>query len=72
MRSTLVSHIFLFEKSINQSQLCGVVGGGFFTGRYRSMQDEVEPGSRFDPTQIQGKVCLSKEIDSNSSFLILP
>ncbi|KAH9925633.1 NADP-dependent oxidoreductase domain-containing protein [Epithele typhae] len=24
------------------------LGGGFFTGRYRSMEDNVEPGSRFD------------------------
>ncbi|GJE95531.1 aldo/keto reductase [Phanerochaete sordida] len=31
------------------------LGGGFFTGRYRSMQDEVEPGSRFDPNKLQGK-----------------
>ena len=32
------------------------LGGGFFTGRYHSMQDEVEPGSRFDPNKLQGKV----------------
>lgn len=31
------------------------LGGGFFTGRYRSMQDEVEPGSRFDPNKGQGR-----------------
>lgn len=31
------------------------LGGGFFTGRYRSMQDQVEPGSRFDPEKTQGK-----------------
>ena len=34
------------------------LGGGFFTGRYRSLQDDVEPGSRFDPTKMQGKVRL--------------
>ena len=32
------------------------LGGGFFTGRYRSMQDSAEPGSRFDPSKGQGKV----------------
>ncbi|KAI0702745.1 Aldo/keto reductase [Earliella scabrosa] len=31
------------------------LGGGFFTGRYRSLQDQVEPGSRFDPNAGQGK-----------------
>ncbi|RPD53616.1 Aldo/keto reductase [Lentinus tigrinus ALCF2SS1-6] len=31
------------------------LGGGFFTGRYRSLQDEVEPGSRFDPNKGQGR-----------------
>ncbi|PSR78952.1 hypothetical protein PHLCEN_2v7256, partial [Hermanssonia centrifuga] len=31
------------------------VGGGFFTGRYRSLHDEPEPGSRFDPTKGQGR-----------------
>ncbi|KAI0371015.1 Aldo/keto reductase [Pilatotrama ljubarskyi] len=31
------------------------LGGGFFTGRYRSLNDEVEPGSRFDPTKGQGQ-----------------
>ncbi|EKM52788.1 uncharacterized protein PHACADRAFT_261417 [Phanerochaete carnosa HHB-10118-sp] len=31
------------------------LGGGFFTGRYRSIQDEVEPGSRFDPNRGQGR-----------------
>ncbi|KAI0742480.1 Aldo/keto reductase [Daedaleopsis nitida] len=31
------------------------LGGGFFTGRYRSLQDEIEPGSRFDPNSGQGK-----------------
>ncbi|KAI0753611.1 Aldo/keto reductase [Fomes fomentarius] len=31
------------------------LGGGFFTGKYRSLQDEVEPGSRFDPKKGQGK-----------------
>ncbi|RPD52596.1 Aldo/keto reductase [Lentinus tigrinus ALCF2SS1-6] len=32
------------------------LGGGFFTGRYRSLQDEVEPGSRFDPNKGVGKL----------------
>ncbi|KAI0783921.1 Aldo/keto reductase [Irpex lacteus] len=32
------------------------LGGGFFTGRYRSLQDGVEPGSRFDPQKTQGQV----------------
>ncbi len=36
-----------------------VVGGGFFTGRYRSLEDKVEPGSRFDPEKGQGQVRLS-------------
>ena len=31
------------------------MGGGFFTGRYRSLQDESEAGSRFDPNTRQGK-----------------
>ncbi|KAF7792261.1 hypothetical protein EIP86_003297 [Pleurotus ostreatoroseus] len=31
------------------------LGGGFFTGRYRSMADKVEPGSRFDPSEWQGQ-----------------
>ena len=35
------------------------LGGGFFTGRYRSMQDSAEPGSRFDPSKGQGKVRLT-------------
>ena len=39
-------------------QSVGTVGGGFFTGRYRSLQDEVEPGSRFDPKGQQGMVSL--------------
>ena len=32
------------------------MGGGFFTGRYASLEDKVEPGSRFDPEKFQGKV----------------
>ena len=32
------------------------LGGGFFTGRYRSLEDSVEPGSRFDPNKGMGKV----------------
>ncbi|OBZ74930.1 Aflatoxin B1 aldehyde reductase member 3 [Grifola frondosa] len=31
------------------------LGGGFFTGRYHSSNESVEPGSRFDPTVGQGK-----------------
>ncbi|KIK54557.1 hypothetical protein GYMLUDRAFT_1022648 [Collybiopsis luxurians FD-317 M1] len=31
------------------------LGGGFFTGRYTSMGDQVEAGSRFDPTSLQGQ-----------------
>ncbi|KAJ3766687.1 Aldo/keto reductase [Lentinula raphanica] len=31
------------------------LGGGFFTGRYTSLDDQVEPGSRFDPNKAQGK-----------------
>ncbi|KAI0744106.1 Aldo/keto reductase [Daedaleopsis nitida] len=31
------------------------LGGGFFTGRYRSMEDSSEAGSRFDPKSLQGK-----------------
>ena len=32
------------------------VGGGFFTGRYRSMGESVEAGVRFDDSSTQGKV----------------
>ncbi|KAK7677164.1 hypothetical protein QCA50_019873 [Cerrena zonata] len=31
------------------------LGGGFFTGRYTSLDDKVEAGSRFDPEKFQGK-----------------
>lgn len=31
------------------------LGGGFFTGRYRSMEDKPEAGSRFDPQKNQGR-----------------
>jgi len=31
------------------------LGGGFFTGRYKSIDDQPESGSRFDPTKGQGK-----------------
>ncbi|KAA1474652.1 Aldo/keto reductase [Dentipellis sp. KUC8613] len=31
------------------------LGGGFFTGRYHSLNDQVEAGSRFDPNRIQGQ-----------------
>ncbi|KAJ3810062.1 Aldo/keto reductase [Lentinula aff. lateritia] len=31
------------------------LGGGFFTGQYTSVDDQVEPGSRFDPNKAQGK-----------------
>lgn len=36
-----------------------IVGGGFFTGRYHSPDEKVEPGSRFDPEKGQGKVRLT-------------
>lgn len=32
------------------------VGGGFFTGRYNSLDEKIEPGSRFDPEKGQGRV----------------
>jgi len=31
------------------------LGGGFFTGQYNSIDDEVEPGSRFDNNRMQGQ-----------------
>ncbi|PCH42899.1 Aldo/keto reductase [Wolfiporia cocos MD-104 SS10] len=31
------------------------LGGGFFTGRYASLDEKVEPGSRFDPEKGQGR-----------------
>ncbi|KAJ3768806.1 Aldo/keto reductase [Lentinula raphanica] len=31
------------------------LGGGFFTGRYNSLEDTVEAGSRFDPQGFQGQ-----------------
>ena len=37
-----------------------LVGGGFFTGRYRSMQDNAEPGSRFDVHGSDFKVTVAK------------
>ena len=36
----------------------GPLAGGFFTGRYRSMNDQVEAGARFDPKKPLGKVSL--------------
>ena len=39
-----------------------LVGGGLFTGRYRSLQDENEAGSRFDPNTGQGKVCIPRPL----------
>jgi aflatoxin B1 aldehyde reductase len=32
------------------------LGGGFFTGRYRDLNSQNEPGSRFDPNTAQGKM----------------
>ncbi|KAF5330595.1 hypothetical protein D9619_005737 [Psilocybe cf. subviscida] len=32
------------------------LGGGFFTGRYKSIDDVVEEGSRFDDSELQGKM----------------
>ncbi|KAI0315866.1 NADP-dependent oxidoreductase domain-containing protein [Amylostereum chailletii] len=31
------------------------VGGGFFTGKYSSIKDEVPTGTRFDPSKKQGQ-----------------
>ncbi|TFK32310.1 Aldo/keto reductase [Crucibulum laeve] len=31
------------------------LGGGLFTGRYNSLDDKPEPGSRYDPDRVQGK-----------------
>ncbi|KAG6823186.1 hypothetical protein H0H92_011108, partial [Tricholoma furcatifolium] len=31
------------------------LGGGFFTGRYTSIEEGVEAGSRFDPNAVKGK-----------------
>lgn len=33
-----------------------VVGGGFFAGGIVSKEDEVEPGSRYDPKRLLGQV----------------
>ena len=44
------------------------VGGGFFTGRYRSIEDQVEPGSRFDPNKGQGKVRPPISLAQHTSF----
>lgn len=61
MPSTLVRwrlslSFYLYTILLN---LSSVVGGGFFTGRYTSMDSKAEPGSRFDPDQMQGKVSRS-------------
>ncbi|KAJ3865552.1 Aldo/keto reductase [Lentinula novae-zelandiae] len=32
------------------------LGGGFFTGRYSSSEDDVGEGTRFDPSAVQGKL----------------
>lgn len=48
--TTLASFIY-------RSQDIFTVGGGFFTGRYAGMTEEVEAGTRFDPTKGQGQVC---------------
>ena len=42
-------------KELTDVHTIDTVGGGFFTGRYRSLQDESEAGSRFDPNTRQGK-----------------
>ncbi|KAI0697758.1 Aldo/keto reductase [Cytidiella melzeri] len=44
------------------------LGGGFFTGRYRTMEDKVEPGSRFDPDRVFGRVRLPIYAIYSSSF----
>lgn len=46
------------------------LGGGFFTGRYRSLHDEVEPGSRFDPDRLQGKVGSSLSLTQSSRLSV--
>ncbi|KAF5386728.1 hypothetical protein D9615_001838 [Tricholomella constricta] len=38
------------------------LGGGMFTGRYISTEDVPEPGSRFDPQKVQGKVPIFSSI----------
>jgi hypothetical protein len=36
--------------------MASLVAGGFFTGRYTSLEDAPEEGSRFDPNKKQGQV----------------
>ncbi|KAH7916003.1 Aldo/keto reductase [Hygrophoropsis aurantiaca] len=40
------------------------LGGGFFTGRYNTLNDQVEKGGRFDPQRIQGQVNLFMHISA--------
>ncbi|KAJ3837143.1 Aldo/keto reductase [Lentinula raphanica] len=35
---------------------CSTVGGGLFTGRYSSPQNEAGEGTRFDPNEVQGQM----------------
>ena len=61
-----VQPVYVFPLSIRAPRSkrftrLGLVGGGFFTGRYRSVEDQVEPGSRFDPSKFQGQVRLSSQ-----------
>lgn len=49
VRQCFVSLIIIFDFGL-------LVGGGIFTGRYKSLDDTVEAGSRFDADKTQGKV----------------
>ncbi|TFY72554.1 hypothetical protein EVG20_g438 [Dentipellis fragilis] len=42
------------------------LAGGFFSGRYHSLTDQVEAGSRFDPNKLTGKVNPSDMHQSNT------
>ena len=35
---------------------CNPLAGGLFTGKYHSLHDEAEPGSRYHPNRLLGKV----------------
>jgi hypothetical protein len=55
MNSIHVSPFSYHHRAEADSINC-LVGGGFFTGRYNSMNAPIETGSRFDPERAQGKV----------------
>jgi hypothetical protein len=48
----------LVRKAVHSCQPLNVfaVAGGLFTSRYTSLDDQVEPGSRFDTSGAQGQV----------------